>query len=334
MTNESIGAGRIVTVFGGSGFIGRYAVGSLARDGWRVRIACRRPDLVYDLQNLGASGWITAVQANLRDPQSIVAALRGASAAVNMVGILFETSEQKFSDIQMKGAMSVAEAVSAAGFTRFVHFSALGANSQGLSAYARSKADGEAAVLAIVPTAVVVRPSVVFGPEDNFLNRFAKMAQYSPLIPIIGANTKFQPVYVGDVAEAVASAIAGHARPGKIYELGGPEVKEFRSILDFIMNITGHHRYVVELGFSTGKIMAYLTEALVSLSLGLFPTALRITNDQVELLKNDNIVSVHAIAEGRTLEGLGITPRSMEAIAPTYLYRYRDTGLCRSKNTI
>lgn len=326
MSGVNVGAGRVVTVFGGSGFVGRYVVRALARDGWRVRIACRRPDLAFHLQPQGRVGQVMAVQANLRHPESVAAALRGASAVVNLVGILAEEGAQKFSKVQAEGARVVAEATKAAGIETFVHVSAIGADAGSASAYARSKAEGEAAVLAAIPSAVIMRPSVIFGIEDSFFNRFATMARYFPAVPVVGAQTKFQPVYVGDVAEAVAAAIAGRARPGTVYELGGPEAKSFRALIDYVLEVTRRHRRVLELSFSTGKLMASLTALFTRLTLGLYPTLLRMTGDQVELLKHDNVVSEAAVKEGRTLQGLGIQPQSIEAIAPTYLYRYRKTG--------
>ncbi|MGJ0396059.1 MAG: complex I NDUFA9 subunit family protein [Methylocystis sp.] len=325
--NQSIGAGRVVTVFGGSGFVGRHVVRALARDGWRVRVACRRPDLAFYLQPLGRVGQVMAVQANVRHPESIAAALRGASAAVNLVGILAETGAQKFANVQAAGARAIAEAAKAAGVGDMVHISAIGADPQSPSTYGRSKAEGEAAMLANVPTAVILRPSVIFGPEDDFFNRFATMARYFPAVPIVGAETKFQPVYVGDVAEAVAAALAGRAAPGAVYELGGPEVKSFADIIDYVLKVTQRERPVLKLSFGVGKLMAALTQSMTKLSFGLFPKLLRMTRDQVELLKSDNVVSAAAKAEGRTLEALGILyPQSIEAIVPTYLYRFRKFG--------
>ena len=321
--NQTIGEGRVVTVFGGSGFVGRYVVRALARDGWRVRVACRRPDLAFFLQPLGRVGQVMAVQANVRSPESIAAALRGASAVVNLVGILAETGAQKFSTVQAGGARVIAEAAKAAGIDNVVHISAIGADPQSRSAYGRSKAEGEAAMLAAVPAAVILRPSVIFGPEDDFFNRFATMARYFPFVPIVGAETKFQPVYVGDVADAVAIALAGRAKPGVAYELGGPEVKSFAEIVDYVLKVTQRQRRVLKLSFGTGKLMASVTQMLTKLSLGLFPKLLRMTRDQVELLKHDNVVSDAAKADARTLQGLGIAdPQSIESIVPTYLYRY------------
>jgi NADH dehydrogenase len=326
MSSDRVEAGRLATVFGGSGFLGRHVVRALAGDGWRVRVACRRPDLAFHLQPLGGPGQIVAVQANLRNPDSVAAALRGAEAAVNLVGILAEGGAQKFAALHTEGARTAAEAAHAAGITNFVHISAIGANAESASAYARTKAAGEAAVLAAVPSAVILRPSVMFGPEDDFFNRFATMARYFPVIPVVGGDTKFQPVYVGDVAKAVALALAGEAKPGVIYELGGPEAKSFAELVDYVLEVTERKRRVAKLSFGIGKLMASVTQTLARLSLGLFPKLLSMTTDQVELLRHDNVVSSAATEDGRTLEGLGIAPQSVEAVVPTYLYRFRKTG--------
>jgi uncharacterized protein YbjT (DUF2867 family) len=326
MNTERVGTGRLVTVFGGSGFVGRHVVRALALQGWRVRVACRRPDLAFHLQPLGGPGQIAVVQANVRNPESLAAALRGAEAAVNLVGILAEGGKQTFSAVQAQGARAIAEACKNAGISNLVHVSAIGADPHSASAYARAKAEGEAAVLQAVPEAVILRPSVIFGPEDDFLNRFGTMARYFPVVPVVGAATRFQPVYVGDVARVVALALAGKARKGAIYELGGPEVKSFESLVEYVLAVTERDRSVAKLSFATGKLVASISGLLSGLSLGLYPKLLRMTGDQVELLKHDNIVSNEAKTEGRTLEGLGITPETVEAIAPTYLYRYRKTG--------
>lgn len=326
MSGDRLGAGRVVTVFGGSGFVGRHVVRALARDGWRVRVACRRPDLAFHLQPLGGPGQVMAVQANLRNPASVAAALHGAQAVVNLVGILAETGAQKFASVQAAGARAVAEAAKAAGLGNVVHISAIGADAQSTSAYGRTKAEGEAAMFAAIPSAVILRPSIIFGPEDDFFNRFATMARFFPVVPIVGGQTKFQPIYVGDVAEAVATALAGGAKPGTIYELGGPETKTFAELIDYVLKVTERDRRVAKLSFGVGKIVAGVTQFFAALSLGLFPKLLRMTTDQVELLRHDNVVSQQAQADGRTLEGLGLHPQSIEAIVPTYLYRYRKTG--------
>lgn len=309
---------RLVTVFGGSGFVGRHLVRALAKDGWRVRVACRRPDLAGHLQPLGAVGQIHAVQANLRYRKSIAAALQGADAVVNLVGILNESGRQKFSTVQAQGARFVAEETAKAGITNFVQLSAIGANAQSASDYARTKAEGEAAVLAAVPSAVVLRPSIIFGPEDQFFNRFANLARFTPALPLIGGGeTKFQPVYVGDVAEAALKALDGKARPGTVYELGGPETRSFKALLEYILTVTGRKRLLLPLPFALAKFKASILECL--------PGKL-LTVDQVILLETDNVVSAAAKAEGRTLEGLGIEPTSFEAIVPTYLYAFREHG--------
>ena len=309
---------RLVTVFGGSGFVGRHLVRALAKDGWRVRVACRRPDLAGHLQPLGAVGQIHAVQANLRYRKSIAAAVQGADAVVNLVGILNESGRQQFSTVQAQGARFVAEETAKAGITNFVQLSAIGANAQSASDYARTKAEGEAAVLAAVPSAVVLRPSIIFGPEDQFFNRFANLARFTPALPLIGGGeTKFQPVYVGDVAEAALKALDGKARPGTVYELGGPETRSFKALLEYILTVTGRKRLLLPLPFALAKFKASILECL--------PGKL-LTVDQVILLETDNVVSAAAKAEGRTLEGLGIEPTSFEAIVPTYLYAFREHG--------
>jgi uncharacterized protein YbjT (DUF2867 family) len=326
MRSERVGSKGLVTVFGGSGFVGRHVVRRLAREGWRIRVACRRPDLAFFLQPLGGTGQIMPVQANLRDPASVAAALRGATAAVNLVGILAEGGRQSFSSIQAEGAGVVAEAAKADGIDNFVHVSAIGADANSASAYARSKAAGEAAVLAAIPDAVILRPSVIFGPEDDFFNRFGTMARFFPVIPIVGGDTKFQPVYVDDVAKAVTHALAGEAKQGATYELGGPEIKSFESLVRYVLAQAERDRGVAKLSFGTGKLVASITQFLSAATLGLFPKLLTMTGDQVELLKHDNVVSAEAIADGRTLQGLGVAPTAIEAVAPSYLYRFRKTG--------
>jgi uncharacterized protein YbjT (DUF2867 family) len=327
MADALVKTGRLVTLFGGSGFIGRHVVRALARDGWRVRVASRRPDLAFHLQPLGKVGQIHAVQANLRYPDSIVHALRDAEAVVNLVGILSETGQQTFDSVQAEGAEALAKAAKAAGAGVFVQLSAIGADAASASGYARTKARGEALVQQAFPGAVVLRPSVVFGPEDQFFNRFAAMARYMPALPLIGGGkTKLQPVFVGDVATAVALAVERKAKAGTIYELGGPEVATLRRIMEFVLTATERKRPLTPLSFEQAKIIAKISEAATKFSFGLFPQTFAITQDQVELLKTDNVVSAAAIAEARTLEGLGITPESFEAFAPTYLGRYRPTG--------
>ncbi len=318
---------RIVTVFGGSGFVGRHLVRALARDNWRVRVATRRPDLAFHLQPLGRVGQVNAVQANVRYPDSLAAALRGADAAVNLVGILAPWGKQTFDSVQAEGAGAVARAVAEAGLTNFVHMSAIGADARSHSAYARTKAQGEAAVLAAAPRARILRPSVVFGPEDQFFNRFAAMARLTPALPLIGGGkTKMQPVYVGDVAEAGARLLRGAGQDGATYELGGPAVRTMKELLDYVLATIQRRRLLAPLPFSVAAPLGSVISAVNKLLLGLLPEEFVFTADQVELLKHDNVVSAEAAAQGRTLSGLGIAPESFEAIVPTYLYRFRKTG--------
>lgn len=318
---------QLVTVFGGSGFVGRHVVRALVQRGYRVRVAVRRPDLANFLQPLGMVGQIHAVQANLRYPASVAAAVKGADAVVNLVGVLSEKGRQRFSAVQAQGARAVVEASQAAGIHRLVHVSALGASLDSRSLYARSKAEGEAAMLNAGPQAVVFRPSILFGPEDGFFNRFAMLARMMPVLPLIGGGeTKFQPAFVGDVAEAIARAVDGKVEGGRIYELGGPEVKSFRELLAYICEVTGRKRAFLGLPFPVARLQARILEIADTLTLGLLPDALMLTRDQVTLLESDNVVSERAKSEGRTFEAIGIEPVSIEAVVPSYLWRYRKTG--------
>ncbi|WP_395666580.1 complex I NDUFA9 subunit family protein [Methylocella sp.] len=327
MADALVKTNRLAVVFGGSGFIGRHVVRALVKDGWRVKVASRRPDLAFHLQPIGKVGQIHAVQANLRYPESVAEALRDADAVVNLVGILSPGGEQSFEAVHAEGAETVAKAAKAAGAQRFLQFSALGADKASGSVYARTKAEGEARVRAAFPEAVILRPSVVFGPEDQFFNRFAAMSRFLPFLPLVGGGgTKLQPVFVGDVAAAAAMGLNGGAKAATTYELGGPEVATMRRILEFVLRTTQHKRPLVKLSFDQAKTVGGLTEILRAATLGLMPEMLALTKDQVELLKSDNVVSKEAKAEGRTLEGLGIMPDSFEAIAPAYIGRYRPTG--------
>ena len=327
MSDELVKTGRIVTVFGGSGFVGRHVVRALARQGWRIRVACRRPDLAYHLQPLGRVGQIHAVPANLRYPDSVAAALHGAEAVVNLVAILTEHGAQKFESLHVNGARAVAQAAAQAGIDNVVHVSALGADAQSDSLYARTKGEGEAEMLSARPETVIFRPSIIFGPEDSFFNRFAALARISPVLPLFGGGeTKFQPVYVGDVAEAISRALAGRAQAGAVYELGGPQVKTFRELMQYVCDVTGRRRLLLPLPFAAGDVMARGTELADSLSLGLFPKMLLTTRDQIKLLAVDNVVGAKAAADHRTLEGLGIHPEAIESIVPTYLTRFRKAG--------
>jgi NADH dehydrogenase len=298
--------------------VGRNVVRALCKRDYRIRVAVRRPELAGHLQPLGRVGQIHAVQANLRYPASIEAAMRDSHVAINLVGILAEAGAQTFDAVQAAGAGAVAKVAAAVG-ARMVHVSAIGADENSPSRYARSKAAGEMAVLAAVPSATILRPSVVFGPEDQFTNRFAALAQVSPALPLIGGGTtKLQPVFVGDVATAVAEAVDCKARAGATYELGGPEVLTMREIMEMILAIIERRRMLVSLPFGLAKLQALLLQFA--------PGPLKLTPDQVALLRSDNVVSHTAKAAGLTLEGLGIAPDSLEAIAPQYLWRFRKAG--------
>lgn len=310
---------KLVTVFGGSGFIGRYVVRELARRGYLVRVACRRPDLAGHLQPLGNVGQISAVQANLRVRWSVDRAVQGADHVVNLVGILAEGGRQKFSAIQDFGARAVAEAARSVG-AGLTHGSALGADANSPSNYARTKALGEKAVLDTIGDAVIFRPSIVFGPEDQFFNRFAAMARLSPVLPLIGGGkTRFQPVYVGDVAEAIARSVEGEIAGGRIYELGGPNVMSFRQCMEEMLEVIGRERLLVPVPWWLASLQGSI--------LGLLPGKLKLlTSDQVTLLSSDNVVSAPAENEGRDFAGLGIMPQSTAAILPSYLWSYRVAG--------
>ncbi len=322
--NPASNLDTMVTVFGGSGFLGRAVVRALCKRDYRIRVAVRRPELAFHLQPLGRVGQIHAVQANLRYPASVEAAMRDSHVAINLVGILTEGGAQTFDAVQGKGADVVAKAAAAVG-AQMVHVSAIGADEGSSSRYARTKAAGEKAVLAALPSTTIMRPSVVFGPEDQFTNRFAALAQMSPALPLIGGGlTRMQPVYVGDVATAIANAVDGKARPGATYELGGPEVLTMREIMELILEITDRKRMLVSLPFGLARFQALLLQFA--------PGALKLTPDQVELLRTDNVVSDAAKTAGLTLEGLGITPDSLEAIGPQYLWRFRPAGQFQRKN--
>ncbi len=313
----------LVTVFGGSGFLGRSVVRALCKRDYRIRVAVRRPELAGHLQPLGRVGQIHAVQANLRHPESVAAAARDSQVLINLVGILTESGAQTFDAVQARGADTVAKAAAAIG-ARMVHVSAIGADENSPSAYARAKAEGEKAVLTAIPEATIFRPSVMFGPGDEFTNRFAALARVLPVLPLIGGETRMQPVYVGDVATAIADAVDGKAKPGARYELGGPELLTMREIIKLILAITQRDRMLVPVPFGLAKLQAQFLQFA--------PGALKLTPDQVTLLQRDNVVSDAAKAAGLTLEGLGIAPDSLEAIAPQYLWRFRAAGQFQRKD--
>jgi uncharacterized protein YbjT (DUF2867 family) len=314
----------LVTVFGGSGFLGRHVVRALAKREYRIRVAVRRPELAGYLQPLGRVGQIHPVQANVRHPASVQAAMRDSGIVVNLVGILTPSGGQTFEAVHARASGTVAKAAADIG-ARMVHISAIGADEHSASVYARTKAAGEQATLAAVPSATIIRPAVVFGPEDEFTNRFAALARLSPALPLIGGgHTRMQPVYVGDVATAVADAVDGKTKAGATYELGGPEVLTMREIMQMICEITDRHRALVTLPFGLAKLQALLLQFA--------PGALKLTGDQVELLKTDKVVSDAANAAGLTLAGLGISADSMEAVAPQYLWRFRPMGQFQRKD--
>ncbi len=308
---------KLVTIFGGSGFVGRYVVRALVNRGYRVRVAVRRPDLAGFLQPLGNVGQIQLVQANLRYRKSVDAAVKGSDVVINLVGILAESGRQKFDVVQVLGARAVAEATRAEK-ARLIHMSAIGADSESLSAYGETKGKGEEGVRAVLKDAIIIRPSIVFGQEDDFFNRFGAMAKFAPALPLIGGgHTKFQPVYVGDVAEAIALGVDGKLQSGKTYELGGPQTPTFRECLEILLREICRKRMLVSLPWFVASMMGKM--------LGWLPGA-PITSDQVEMLKTDNVVSQDAIKQGRTLEGMGVQPTPMAAILPDYLVQYRPHG--------
>lgn len=308
---------KLVTVFGGSGFIGRHVVRELASKGYRIRVACRRPDLAGHLQPLGNVGQIHCMQANLRYRWSVDRAVEGADVVVNLVGILAESGKQSFDSLQARGAGWVAEAAAANG-AKMIQMSAIGADSDSEADYARTKAEGEALVRAASPEAIILRPSIVFGPEDEFFNRFAAMARISPLLPMIGGGqTKFQPVYVGDVAQAVAKAVEGQLEPGSTWELGGPETLSFKQCMERMLEVVARKRILASLPFAIANMIGQFAQYL--------PNA-PITPDQVEMMKTDNVVSQSAVDAKKTLSGMGIVPAPLMSILPRYLVRFRKHG--------
>ncbi|MBI4274567.1 MAG: complex I NDUFA9 subunit family protein [Rhizobiales bacterium] len=323
MTTRS-NSDTLITVFGGSGFLGRHVVRALAKRRYRIRVAVRRPDLAGFLQPLGTVGQIHAVQANLRYPESVEAAARDSAVVINLVGILFQRGRQRFTAVHTEGAETVAHAASDFG-ARLIHVSAIGADVNSSSIYARTKAEGERLVLVAKPAATIMRPSIMFGPEDDFFNRFAAMARLSPVLPLIGGgHTRFQPVFVGDVAAAITAAVEGNATPGAIYELGGPQIRSFRELMEYVLATIERRRLLLPLPFALAKLQAVFLQFL--------PKPL-LTPDQVELLKHDNVVSEDAKHRGRTLQGLHIDPTAMETIVPSYLWRFRRTGQFKGRVT-
>ncbi|NNU79387.1 complex I NDUFA9 subunit family protein [Halovulum dunhuangense] len=309
----------IVTIFGGSGFVGRYIARRMARAGWRVRVAVRRPNEALFVRTYGVVGQVEPVLANIRDDASVAAAIAGADAVVYSVGILAPSGKQTFEAVQAEGAGRVARLAAEAGVTRFVHISAIGADANSPSRYARTKAEGEANVLAHQPDAVILRPSIVFGTEDQFFNRFAAMARISPVIPVIGPDTRFQPVFVDDIAAAAEKALVEGVAPG-VYELGGPEIATFRGLMDRMLGVIRRRRLVLAVPFGIAKFQGRVFDILSRASGGLIPAP--VTYDQVLLLERDNVVSPDA----RGFGDLGLSPTAMNSELADYLTPYRPYG--------
>ncbi len=310
---------KLVTIFGGSGFVGTHLVQVLARKGYRIRVAVRRPDLAGATRMLGNVGQVMPIQANLRNEDSVRRAVQGADIVINLVGIGAQKGPQSFKAVHIAGAATVARAAKAAGAKALVHMSALGVDKAAkVSAYADSKLAGEAAVLEAFPDAVILRPSLMFGQGDGFFNLMGTLARMFPVLPLIGGKTLFQPVFVGDVAEAFAKAAEGEVRTGRVYELGGPDVESHKALMERILREAGRKRMLLPLSNGIAKMMAGI--------LGILPGTPLITGDQVELLNVDNVVSAEADKDKRTFAAFGITPRSMDDILPTYMWRFRRHG--------
>ena len=309
----------IVTIFGGSGFIGRYVAQRMARAGWRVRVAVRRPDEAYFVRPYGVVGQVEPIQANVRDEDSTRRAIRGADAVINCVGVLAEAGPQSFEALMHEGAGRIARIAAEEGVERLAHVSAIGADPGSDSLYAAAKGRGEAAVRAAFPAAVILRPSVVFGSEDAFFNRFARMALLSPVLPLVGADTRFQPVYVDDVAAAAEAAVTGEVEPG-VYELGGPEAASFRELMRQMLGIIRRRRRIVALPLPLARLVAGVGDFVSRLTRGLVAGPL--TGDQIRQLSRDNVVAAGVRGLGEL--GVGATP--MQAVLESYLYAYRPAG--------
>ncbi|EPX77538.1 complex I NDUFA9 subunit family protein [Litoreibacter arenae] len=310
---------KLVTIYGGSGFVGRYITRRLAKEGWRIRVAVRRPNEALFVKPYGVVGQVEPVLCNIRDDDSVRAVMRGADAVVNCVGILAPSGKNKFDAVQHEGAERVARIAAEEGVGRLVHISAIGADRDSDSDYARTKALGEEGVLEHWPQAVILRPSIMFGQEDEFFNRFASMSRFGPILPVVGADTKFQPVYVDDVAQAATKAVLGEAKPG-IYELGGPEVATFRDLMQTMLDMVRRRRLIVNIPFFIAGIMGSAFDLVNKISFGLINGPL--TRDQVRNLKRDNVVAEDAM----TFADLGIRRTALEAIIPDYLWRFRPSG--------
>jgi len=310
---------NLVTIYGGSGFVGRYIARRMAKEGWRVRVAVRRPNEALFVRPYGVVGQVEPVFCNIRDDASVLAAMEGATVVVNCVGTFDATGKNSFDAIQNEGAARIARIAAENGVARMVHLSAIGADVTGDSLYAQSKGKGEAAVLAHMPDAVILRPSVIFGPEDQFFNRFATLSRFGPLLPVVGADTKFQPVYVDDVAQAAVKGILGTAKPG-IYSLGGPDVLSFKELMLLMLRVIRRRKLVLNIPFFAAAPMASMMNLVERLSGGIVPA--QITPDQVVSLRSDNVVGDAEMS----LADLGITPTAAEAVLPDYLWRFRPSG--------
>ncbi|PVA10567.1 complex I NDUFA9 subunit family protein [Pelagivirga sediminicola] len=310
---------KLVTIFGGSGFVGRYIADRMAQAGWRVRVACRRPEQAGFVRTYGVVGQVEPVICNIRNEDSVRSVTRGADAVVNCVGTFDRGGKNNFDAVQDKGATCIARIAAEEGVERLVHISAIGADTDGASLYARSKGRGEAGVLEHFPNAVILRPSVVFGPEDQFFNRFASMTRMGPILPVVGGDTLFQPVYVDDVAHAAEKGVVGTAAPG-IYELGGPDTLSFREIMQRMLAVIRKRRGIVNIPFPIASVMGGVMELVQTLSLGLISA--QITRDQVTSLRSDNVVRDGA----RGFDALEIQPTAMDAVLPEYLWRFRASG--------
>jgi len=310
---------KLVTIYGGSGFVGRYIARRLAKKGWRVRVAVRRPNEAMHVKPYGVVGQVEPVLCNIRDDASVAAVMQGADAVVNCVGTFDKGGKNNFEAVQHEGAERIARLAAERGVGTLVHISAIGADVAGESLYAQSKGKGEASVLEHFPNAVILRPSVVFGPEDSLFNRFASMSRFGPVLPLVGAETRFQPVYVDDLAAAAEMGVEGTA-PADIYELGGPAVHSFREMMQEMLQIIRRRRLIVNLPFWLVAVMGGTFDVVKTMSGGLVNGP--ITRDQVRSLQNDNVVSEGA----KTFMDLGIKPTAMEAILPSYLWRFRPSG--------
>ncbi|NOE19258.1 SDR family NAD(P)-dependent oxidoreductase [Ruegeria atlantica] len=311
---------KLVTIFGGSGFVGRYIARRMAKEGWRVRVAVRRPNEAMFVKPYGAVGQVEPVLCNIRDDASVALAMQSADAVVNCVGVLNELGKNGFDTVQAEGAERIARLAAEQGIKRMVHISAIGADANSASAYSRTKAHGEAGVLKHMPDAVILRPSVIFGTEDQFFNRFAGMTRMGPFLPLVGAETKFQPVFVDDVAQAAVKGVLGQAEPG-IYELGGPEVKTFRALMQQMLEVIYRRRVIIGLPFFAARIMAGVLDIVKFVSFQLFPNNI-LTRDQLKNLRHDNVV-----AEGaKSFTDLGIVPTTLESVLPEYLWKFRPSG--------